>query len=62
MRIMFVCTGNTCRSAMAEAIFKRMVEDEIQVELTNVSYNNEFTFEIYKAVGFNIVPRSLFTV
>ncbi len=26
---MFVCTANTCRSAMAEAIFKQMVDDEI---------------------------------
>lgn len=29
MKIMFVCTANTCRSAMAEAIFKQMVDDEI---------------------------------
>lgn len=29
MKIMFVCTANTCRSAMAEAIFKQMVDDEV---------------------------------
>lgn len=27
MRILFVCTGNTCRSPLAEAIVKRMVSD-----------------------------------
>ena len=25
--IMFVCTGNTCRSAMAEGLFKKMLSD-----------------------------------
>ena len=27
MKIMFVCTGNTCRSPMAEVIFKSVVSD-----------------------------------
>ncbi len=28
-RILFVCTGNTCRSAMAEALFRKMLQDEL---------------------------------
>lgn len=28
MKIMFICTGNICRSAMAEAILKKRVKDE----------------------------------
>ncbi len=40
MRILFVCTGNTCRSPLAEAIVKRMVSDagrpDIEVESAGV--------------------------
>lgn len=28
MKVLFVCTGNTCRSPMAEGIFKKMVHDD----------------------------------
>ena len=28
MKIMFVCTGNTCRSPMAEGIFSQMIKEE----------------------------------
>ena len=27
-KIVFVCTGNTCRSSMAEALFKKMLDDK----------------------------------
>ncbi len=37
-RILFVCTGNTCRSAMAEGLFKKMIEDmgkEDEIEVSS---------------------------
>lgn len=36
MKVMFVCAGNTCRSPMAEAIFRNMVDD---VEVCSAGIN-----------------------
>ncbi|MGG7176933.1 low molecular weight protein arginine phosphatase [Clostridium paraputrificum] len=46
MKILFVCTGNTCRSPIAEAIFNRLNE------------NKKFTV---KSAGISIVPGSIAT-
>lgn len=27
-KVMFICTGNTCRSAMAEGLFKKLLQDK----------------------------------
>lgn len=35
-RILFVCTGNTCRSPMAEAILKNKQMDEIEVRSAGI--------------------------
>ena len=40
MKIMFVCTANTCRSAMAEAIFKKMAGEDIEVYSSGVVAKN----------------------
>ncbi|MEE1282218.1 MAG: low molecular weight protein arginine phosphatase [Acutalibacteraceae bacterium] len=42
MRILFVCTGNTCRSPMAEGIFKELAKDipEIEIHSAGLIANN----------------------
>ncbi|MFT4415379.1 low molecular weight protein arginine phosphatase [Fredinandcohnia humi] len=36
IRVLFVCTGNTCRSPMAEAILKAKATDEIEVKSAGI--------------------------
>ncbi|MDE5414687.1 low molecular weight protein arginine phosphatase [Alkalihalobacterium chitinilyticum] len=35
-RVLFVCTGNTCRSPMAEAILKQKISNEIEVQSAGI--------------------------
>ena len=48
--ILFVCTGNTCRSAMAEALFKKILKDN-SIEGVNVSSTGVAVFTPSPASG-----------
>lgn len=39
VRIVFVCTGNTCRSAMAEALFKRLLSERLGCSMEELEKN-----------------------
>lgn len=63
MNILFVCTGNTCRSPMAEGIFKDMLKknniENIKVSSAGISvfpgeHANEKAIAVLKEKGINI--------
>lgn len=47
IRVLFVCTGNTCRSPMSEAILKNMDASEIEVKSAGVFAANGQAASIY---------------
>lgn len=60
IRICFVCTGNTCRSIMAERLFKKIIKDKkinglkassrgIKAKGENISENAKIVLKEYKA-------------
>ena len=63
MKIMFVCYANTSRSAMAEAIFKRMVGDDIEVCSSGImavdgKKSSPVTVEVCRAHGIDITSHT----
>jgi len=38
VKVLFICTGNTCRSPMAEGIFKKMMADKLNCTIPELPY------------------------
>ena len=63
MKIMFVCYANTSRSAMAEAIFKRMAGDDIEVYSSGImavegKKSSPVAVEVCRAHGIDITSHT----
>lgn len=64
--ILFVCTGNTCRSPMAEYLFRKLIKDyEVEIEVSSAGiYALEgnkasiYSQEVMKEIGVDITKHS----
>lgn len=53
MNILFVCTGNTCRSPMAEGLFKKLLADK------NIDKINCSSAGLFAMTGDEVTPNSV---
>jgi protein-tyrosine phosphatase len=61
VKFLFVCTGNTCRSPMAEGIFKKYLAEKLDVnvdEIEKIGYTVE-SAGMMGSVGFPASPQSV---
>ena len=56
LKVLFICTGNSCRAQMAEGLLRSMAEDQYEVFSagSHPSRVNPMAIEIMKEVGIDI--------
>ena len=59
-RVLFLCTGNSCRSQMAEAFLRRYAGDRFEVFSAGISPKeiNPYTYRVMGEIGFDLAGHS----
>ena len=65
-RVLFLCTGNSCRSQMAEAFLRKYAGDYFEVHSAGLEPKtiNAYTYEVMNEVGFDLsgqLPKGIQT-
>lgn len=59
-RVLFLCTGNSCRSQMAEGIAKKLSGNKLEIYSAGIEKHgmNPFAMEVMKEAGLDISEQS----
>jgi arsenate reductase (thioredoxin) len=59
-RVLFLCTGNSCRSQMAEAFLRKYGGDHFEVYSAGLDPKeiNPFTYQVMEEIGFDLSNHS----
>lgn len=59
-RILFLCTGNSCRSQMAEGIARKLYADKVSIESAGIEKHgmNPYAMKVMEEIGIDITSHS----
>ena len=59
-KVLFLCTGNSCRSQMAEGIAKKLYSDRVSIESAGIEKHgmNPYAMKVMEEIGIDISSHS----